>query len=202
MSRIAALVMAVLMVLQFAGAQELPSEVTKRPRGQVYAAEFAAGFGGFVVAGVGGAALFMYYLLPFASSRPVLVAMPALVVAPAAGGLLVSQIGRNLHEQGSEGLAVVGAYAGLVPGAAIGYGGYRVTNGFANAWLAVPFCVAAVGCVAGGATLAYNSAPPMTEATGFLDQRIEPPGLTFTSVELPDHSVEYGVKVQLARLRF
>ena len=193
--------MAVLMVFQFAGAQESPPEVTQRPRGQVYASEFAAGFGGVVVAGVGGAAMFMYYLLPFAVSRPLLVAMPSLVVAPAAGGLLVGQVGRNLHEQGSEMLAVLGAYAGLVPGAAIGYGGYRITNGFASAWLAVPFCVAAVGCVAGGATLGYNSAPT-TEATGFLDQRLEPPGLTFTSVELPDHSVEYGVKIQLASIRF
>jgi hypothetical protein len=192
----------VLMVLQFAGAQESPPEVAKRPRMQVYASEFAAGFGGFVVAGVGGAALFMYYLLPFATSRPVVVATPALVVAPAAGGLLVGQIGRNLHERGSELLAVVGAYAGLVPGAAIGYAGYRVTNGYANAWLAVPFCAAAVVCVAGGATFAYNSALPMTQATGFLDQRLEPPGMTFTSRELPDRSVEYGVRVQLAGLRF
>jgi hypothetical protein len=215
------LVLAVLFVVQVAGAQELSPEVTKRPRLQVYAAEFAAGLGGFIGAAVvggglyfGGAALVLLGimlvmfqhnplgLLGFLAGGPMMsVGFTAGLGSPFGGSYAVYAVGNKWHEGGTLTGATVGMLVGLVPGAGIVYLGYYGSRdlGVLNGW---PFYAAGAVCVAAGATIGYNLSIPKVTVTGQPGDRLQPPGVTFTSVELPDHSVAYGVKVQLAGLRF
>lgn len=215
-----ALAMAALMVFQLAGAQELPPEVRRPPRVLAYAAEFGAGLGGTVLGlalGIGlfycGAAVSVIGLaIAFAGGGPfgllLLVPGAALMGAgfttalcsPACGAYAVSAVGSGWREGGTLNGAAVGAYVGLIPGAGIGYVGYCLTGAW-NTWANVPFYAVGAACVAAGATIGYNLSIPKTSAVGGLGERLQPPGITFTSVEHLDHSVEYGVKVQLVTIR-
>jgi hypothetical protein len=60
----------------------------------------------------------------------------------------------------------------------------------------------AVLVVPAGAVVGYNLSIKKTSTISSMGERLRPPGVTFTRVELPDHSREYGVRVQLAGLRF
>ena len=53
-----------------------------------------------------------------------------------------------------------------------------------------------------GAVVGYNVGVSREAPPFHFGSRLQMPGVALTSVRLPDHSVEYGVKVQLAGLRF
>jgi hypothetical protein len=222
--KVVALTMALVMILQVAGAQELPPEVTRPQRAPVYAAEFGAGLAGFaLVAALGfgvlyggawitGLGLSIVFdegsLLGMLLLPPGLAAMTAGlwtgVGSPLGGAIGVRAAGNAWREGGTLGGATIGAYLGLVPSAGIGYVCYRLTGEW-NTISDVPIYAlgtACAVCVAAGATVGYNLSIPESSAVGSLGERLESPGVTFTSTELPDHSVEYGVRVQLAGLRF
>jgi hypothetical protein len=68
----------------------------------------------------------------------------------------------------------------------------------------IPFYVVGGLAIPVGAVVGYNRS---VEREGGSDQpsfgaRLQVPAVALTCAELPDHSVEYGVKVQLAGLRF
>ena len=213
---------AALLLVAVGSADSLSVEVPARPRLRVYAAEFGAGLGGFVLgAGVGGGAAYLgTFVLAFGLVSsingspiygvPIMAAGAGVALAgsgiavgsPGGCGMMVARIGDGWHEGGSKWAAVGGAYAGVVPGVGIAYAGHRLADSRHNGWLGVPFYALAALCVPAGAVVGYNLSITRKQVSGFLELRLESPGLTFASVELPDHSVEYGVKVQLAGLRF
>jgi hypothetical protein len=200
----------------------LSREARVRPRLLVYAAEFGAGLGTFVLgevagggAGYVGTFMLAYSLMAGIAGRSVIgvpigaagmaiaAAGVGMVVGATGGsGLFVARVGDGWAEGGSKVAAVEGAYAGVVPGAGIAYTGFRLAYSRHNGWLGLPFYVLGVFCVPAGATVGYNLSIARKPVSSSLGMRLESPGLTFISTELPDHSVEYGVKVQLAGLRF
>jgi hypothetical protein len=200
----------------------LSVEAPMPPRLGAYAAEFGAGLGTFVLGeGVGGGAgyagkfVLAVGLVVSINGSPVygvpimaagmglaMVGSGMVVGAPGACGLMIAKVGDGGHEGGSKWAAVGGAYAGVVPGVGIAYAGHRLADGRHNGWLGLPFYVLGVFCVPAGATVGYNLSVHRKQLSSSLEMRLESPGLTFISAELPDHSVEYGVKVQLAGLRF
>jgi hypothetical protein len=124
--------------------------------------------------------------------------------APAAVGLGTAGVGRLLHEDGSTGGAIGGAYGGAIVGAGLWFVTIAATSGQVNSsspWAEVALASAGiVGVLATpvGAVLGYNLAAPYNNVGG----RLELPAFALTSAERPDHSVGYGVKVQVAGIRF
>jgi len=212
----------ILLLVAVGSADSFSVEVPAHPRLHVYAAEFGGGLGVLVLgAGVGGGAVYLgllvtaWGLVMSINGNPV-IGVPIMaagmgiamvgggiaVVAPAGCGMTVARIGDSWHEGGSKWAAIGGAYAGVVPGVGIVYAGHRLADSRQNGWLGLPFYALAAFCVPAGATVGYNLSIARKQVSSFFEIRLESPGLVFTSVELPDHSVQYSVKVQLARVRF
>jgi len=133
-------------------------------------------------------------------------ALVSAAALPAAAGFGTAWAGRELGEDGSTGWAIGGAYAGLpLAVGAIALGVYVGNSGqYGHSHLDIPIYVLAGLTIPVGAVVGYNlsierQAGPYQPGLG---NRLELPGVALTSVRLPDHSVEYGVKVQLAGLRF
>ena len=132
------------------------------------------------------------------------VAMAAICVAaasaaalPAAAAYGTAKVGAELGERGSQGMAYGGAYAGAVVGTALALlGGY--VAGRTSDLASIPFYVVGGLAVPAGAVVGYNLGTPSKSVGG----RLRAPSVALTGVELPDHSVEYGFKVQLAGIRF
>jgi hypothetical protein len=219
-----------LVVLAEASADTLSLEAPVRPRLQVYALEGLGALGGMTGCALGGAGGYLavgcvvgvtWFLAVLSGSdgygsgfdegwykaNGVVVGLCA-AVAPAIAGSGAAGVGQRLGEHGSRGWAIGGAYAGgplalgaIVLGRKIAYGrdGWRDSN------LDYPFYVLGGLCIPAGAVLGYNLGVPR-EAAGpqrpGIGSRLDLPAVALTSVELPDHSLEYGVKVQLAGLRF
>jgi hypothetical protein len=151
----------------------------------------AFGLPSVLAVGVAGA-LLAAAVLPYAAA-----------VLPAAAAYGTIRTGQSLGERGSTGWAFGGAYAGALVGVGVGVLGFKVSKSSA---VRIPACVLGVLAVPTGAVVGYNLVGGYRESwPSFqpdLGGRLQPPGVALTSVELPDHSAEYGVKVQLAGLRF
>jgi hypothetical protein len=120
---------------------------------------------------------------------------------PAVAAIGTAQVGGVLGEDGSTGWAIGGAYAGAAVGTGLGFLGYYVgsrTNGLVG----IPFYVVGGLTIPAGAVAGYNLGIKREVPSHAFGDRLDAPFVALTNVELPDHSVEYGVRVQLASLRF
>jgi len=192
-------------LLATVAAQE-PWGDSQKPRALVYALEGLGALGGAL--GCSGLCLGPVFLTPVSASWEDSIGYAVGVVAavciaastlPAAAGMSAAKVGEQLGEDGSQASAIVGAYGGAFFGVAfILAGGLHRTNA-----VRVPCYVLGGLCVPAGAVVGYNLGTPRAAGSyrsGF-GGRLQPPGVALTSTELPDRSVEYGVKVQLAGLR-
>jgi hypothetical protein len=128
-------------------------------------------------------------------------ALVSVAVLPAAAGYGTARVGRAINEDGSAGWAIGGAYAGLpLAVGAIALGVYTANDPHApvHPYLGIPLYVLGGLAIPTGAVVGYNLGTPSHSVVG----RLQPPGVALMSVELPDHSAEFGVKVQLAGFRF
>jgi hypothetical protein len=208
---------AVVLLVAVATAQVPETDVPQKPkksRALVYTLEGLGALGG--VAGCGcltvgplGVVLVVnlgfesYNAPPWAGPMTYAAICAAAVSAaalPAAAGYGAAKAGEWLGEDGSRGWAIVGAYAGTVVGA--GLVAYGVYAGPQDLELGIPFYVVGGLAIPTGAVVGYNLGPKPVTASRAFEERIQLPRAILTSAELPDHSVEYGVKVQLAGLRF
>ena len=192
---------ALVCLLATAAAQVPGGGESPRPRAQVYALEGLGAVGGMV----GGCVAFVVAVAPagaiamlgFALAAPYVAA----AVLPAGAAVGTIKTGERLNECGSNGWAFGGTYAGALVGVGVCAIGYKVSH--SNA-IRIPSYVLGGLCIPTGAVLGYNLGGKR-EAGGHgpgLGGRLQLPGVALTSMELPDHSVEYGVKLQLAGLRF
>jgi hypothetical protein len=210
-------------LVTLAAADTLSVEMPERPRLQVHATEFGVGLGVFAVAAPIGVAisygavaatvwcmvgsLFMEAkgldgALLFAAGMVVAPFAATVAVVPGLCAEAVFRVGERLTRGGQRLPAFVGAYVGVVPCAGIALGGRALAQAKRDDWLGLPFYILAAACVPLGATVGYNLSVRRESGHGFLDNRAAPPSLTFTRTELPDRTVAYGVKLQLAGLRF
>jgi hypothetical protein len=189
-----------------AGFQWLYAERARSPA-EVYALE---GLGAFSVAipfaCCGGVAL--AYVLDAPPASPdragLAVAAASAVALPVAAGFGAIGAGNRLGEFGSKGWAIGGAYAGAIAGAGLAIVGFYLAERTEDYVTGLPFYIAGGLAVPAGAVVGYNSgvvrgAGPYGPDYG---GRFRLPALALTSAELRDHSIEYGVKVQLAGLRY
>jgi len=205
------LLVAVVCLLSLAGAQGPWGGESQRPRAQVYALEGLGALGG--CAGCGVAAGGLFWLVggfgPDINLPALGIMGVSLALLPAAVGISAAKAGEALGEDGSTGWAIGGAYGGAV----VVVGLYRLglyhlalasiysQMDTPSPWLGVAVVSAGVvGLLAipVGAVIGYNLGPTSYGVGG----RLELPEVALTSTRLPDHSVEYGVKVQLAGLKF
>lgn len=118
---------------------------------------------------------------------------------PACAGYGVSKVGENADEDGSTAGAYIGAYAALPVAIGIGVLG-GVTHNSAATIAAV---TAATLTIPAGAVIGYswNSGRGADEPT-FFGHRLGLPAVAFDRVERGGHVAEYGVRVQLANVKF
>jgi len=181
-------------------------------RAGAYALEGLGALGGVAcAAGCGGAAFVVGLGAGLASmdnpdpgldaikAAGVCVAGVCAAVLPAAAGYGAAKAGEGLGEYGSTGWAMGGAYVGAIAGAGLIGLGFAVSRSTAVQWtsgilggLAIPT----------GAVVGYNLRTERGVSHFGSGGRLQAPAVALTGVELPDHSVEYGVKVQLAGVRF
>jgi len=206
-------------LVALAAAQQ-PGLKRERSRAEAYALEGLGALGGAL--GCGGLCMGTLYLASLLPGElgddSYLLVIPAMAVAaatlPAVAGSGVAKVGDELHENGSQTLAIGGAYAGLplavgaiVLGAHVGrpswyhdpYGRQRRST-----YWGIPFYVLGAMAIPVGAVVGYNLGAP--REPGLFGSRhrgrLGLPAVALTSTELPDHSIAYGVKVQPAGLRF
>jgi len=124
---------------------------------------------------------------------------PGVLVGMALGyplgcGLGTVLAGRTSCQLGNTGAAYGGAYAGLALGALAGLvtGKWEVAG--------PPMVLLPPVCAYVGYRLGRTE--PGWARSGTIDERLLAPGMSLASVELPDHTFAYGMKVQLAGLRF
>jgi len=204
--------LAVCCLLGAARAQASRRGESQRPRWQVYALEGLGALGGTACcAGCGGVVIWAFavgsaldhaFIGESEDDWP-LVAMGIATAAatPVLAGYGAARAGEQLGEDGSTGWAIGGAYAGAVVGAGLVCLG--ATVGRSNA-VRIPSYVLGGLAVSVGAVAGYNLGGGGA-AGGYrpgFGRRLQVPAVALTCVELPDHSVGYGVKVQLAGLRF
>lgn len=198
-----------------AAAQQLRQEAPQRSRARVYVLEGLGALGGTLGCGCLGAGAAVLLLAEgmnrYSTFEPgsdqlyvasVGVGLLTLVAAPAAVAQGAVLVGKKLGEDGSRSQAFVCAYAGEAVGAGLvvlGFGTIGATN--KPGW-AVPLFVAGALAMPAGAVYGYNTGVRREAPAHGFEGRLELPAVALTGVELPDHSVEYGVKVQLAGLRF
>ena len=195
-----------------AAAQDLWGGESRKPRALVYALEGLGALSG--VAGCGCLAFGAWGVclglgpmntLNGEPASPIwyaaIFAVPASALAmPAAVGLGAAGVGRLLAEDGSPGGAVSGAYGGAVVGAGLAILGYYGSR--RNDAAGIPFYVVGGLAIPAGAVIGYNTGIKREALGQGFEGRLQQPAVALTSVELPDHSVDYGVKVQLAGLKF
>jgi hypothetical protein len=203
--------LAVVCLVATAAAQVPWGEEPWRPRWQVYALEGLGALGGVVGCGclaAGGAAVYVSATWSFdgpdddpgaAGWVGAGVALVSAVALPAAAGYGAAKAGENLGEYGSTGWAVGGAYAGALVGAGLVSLGNSVSR--SDAARITSYVLGGLA-VSTGAAVGYNLGIKHEVSPFGLGGRLQTPAVALTGVELPDHSVEYGVKVQLAGLRF
>jgi hypothetical protein len=208
---------------QVPGAEE--PQKPKKSRAQVYALEGLGALGGMTGCALGGAGCYLAggavvgaaWLLTVLSGSDdsglmegwygfgrVVGGLCAATV-PAVAGFGAAAAGERLGEDGSRGWAIGGAYAGIplaVGAIALGRWISYDRDGWRTSDLDYPFYVLGGLCIPAGAVVGYNLGPKPTTASHAFEDRILLPGAVLTSTRLPDHSIEYGVKVQLAGLRF
>ncbi len=206
-------------VVCFVAASASHLQAQERSRAGVYALEGLGALAG--VAGCGGlAAGFAFVGLmadwgmdnpgqnPGAAAVAYSLALVSAAALPATAGYTADRVGAALGEDGSRGWAIGGAYAGLpvaVGAIALGvYVGRTVyyhdpygRKSHSSSW-DIPLYVLGGLAIPVGAVVGYNLGTPSHTVGG----RLQPPGVALTYCELPDHSVSYGLKVQLAGLRF
>jgi hypothetical protein len=192
----------------------LVKKAPPRSRAEAYTLEGLSALGGTVgcgCVGTAGAYAMVIGVLGMAFGGPspgaeglavagLCVAGASAALLPAAAARCAISTGGRLGEPGSQGFAYGGAYAGAVAGVAVGALGNRVAM-HTEQWVGIPFYVAGALLIPAGAVAGYNTNAWRGAEQG-IGARFGPPGLQFTSVDLPDRMVEYGVKVQLAALRF
>ncbi|MCX5772188.1 MAG: hypothetical protein NTZ09_18200 [Candidatus Hydrogenedentes bacterium] len=213
-------ILVVCCVLSLAAA-DTPWQLQKappRPRAHVYALEGLGALGGLAGCAVGGGCAGLlaglvfvgppfsgtggYELVPNGGWDTWAYVMLGVGVIgiPASTGYATSRAGENLGESGSQTWAIVGAYAGVPVTAGL------VAFGAELSWrtpaAAVPLFVLGGLAIPAGAVVGYNFGIKREVPAHGFEGRLQAPGVALTSVELPDHSVEYGVKLQLAGLRF
>ena len=192
-------------------AADLPWDVPQRPRAQVYALEGLGALGGFAVCGLvvvpasSGIAIYIGLLLGAPDTVPGAVVFAVAVgsaglLAPAAA-LGTIGVGRQLEEDGSVGWAFGGAYAGAVVGIGLATLGFHVATRSSDL-AGVSLCVLGGLAIPTGAVVGYNLGVGRDASPSDFGSRLELPAVALTSTERLDHSVEYGVKAQLAGLRF
>jgi hypothetical protein len=206
-------VIAVVCLLGLAAAQVPWGGESERSRAQVYALEGLGALGGVAcAAGCGGAALGVALIgawgsmdSPAPTSAVTMVgACLAYVCAaalPAASGYGVAKAGEGLGEDGAQVWATVGAYIGApIALGALAFGGNIAADGYGRrAYWSVPVYVLGVLAIPAGAVVGYNLGAPSRSHIG---SRLQLPAMALTSTRPPDRQVEYGVRVQLAGLRF
>ena len=208
-SRLVLLVVVCLAVT--ANSQELWGGESQRSPAGVYALEGLGALGGGVgcgCLGVVGAVLALVvtgYDMDQPSNTAATAAYTGVMVVsaaalPAAVGYGAATTGERLGEDGSTEWAVGGAYIAALAGAAVGALGWAMKS--------EPVYVSAafLGGVAVpvGAVVGYNRGTGTGGRSGQLHfgSRLQLPSVALASAELPDHSVERRVKIQLAGLRF
>jgi hypothetical protein len=208
---------AVICLVATAGAQLLEQEVSQRPRALVYALEGLGALGGTVCGAFGGGctgclagamfvgpmfsgSFFENYNTDWDAWGYVMLGIGAVVI-PVSSGVAVSKVGSRLGEHGSRGSAIGGAYVGALVGAGIACLGFTASQSDAVHLISG---ILAGSTISAGAVVGYNLGNTGEAGTyqPELGSRLQPPAVALTSVELSDHSMEYGVKVQLAGLRF
>jgi hypothetical protein len=109
-------------------------------------------------------------------------------------GLGTILCGKSSHGDGNNGAAYGGAYAGLALGALAGLVTGKWEVAIPPMVLLPPVC-AYVAYRLGRTEFGWARAAA-------IDKRLLAPGMSLALAELPDHSVQYGVKAQLVGLRF
>ena len=183
-------------------------EEVQRPRWQVYALEGIGALGGTACCGLGAASPLLL-LTAIASSygqasdSETFTALIVLsdVFLPPGAAVGATWAGRSLDEDGSLAVAIGGAYAGAIVGTGLVFTG-RFVASRSSAAAGIPFYVLGGLAIPAGAVAGYNLGANREASSFSFGGRLQPPGVALMSVELPDHSVEYGLKVQLAGLRF
>jgi hypothetical protein len=181
--------MLVVSIVAGAAAQDLWHDGSTRPSARDYAAEAGGALLGGALVGAG----------------------TAVVLGVAGFFVLFNPSGASGGEQGE------GAFIGALVGAALGYPfgcGLGTTiagrSKYADGNVGGAYTGAYIGCLLPligspiGAVIGYNTGNSRETGPFGLHRRysLELPAVALTSAELPDHSVEYGVKVQVAGLRF
>jgi len=204
------LIAVICMVTTAAAQPALPVAESQKPRAGVYALEGLGALPG--MAGCGCLAMgfgTVAILASFGGGSPGTILgafsleLVSIAVLPAAAAWGTVSVGERIGEDGSRGWAIGGAYVGLAVTAGATALSVVVVNsthprvGRTTYW-DIPFDVVAALAIPTGAVVGYNLGAPSKSVAG----RLQAPALTLTSAELPDHSVEYGVKVRLAGLRF
>jgi len=206
---------AVSCLVAVAVAQQPSQEGPQRSRTRVYVLEGLGALGGTVGCGCLGSSaavlLFAAGMNRYSAFEPgseqlyvasVGVGLLTLVAAPAAVAQGAVLVGKKLGEDGSRSQAFVCAYAGEAVGAGLVVLGFGIIGATNKLGWGVPLFVAGALVMPAGAVYGYNAGIRRGTATQGFEGRLQAPAVALTSVELPDHSVEYGVKVQFAGLRF
>jgi hypothetical protein len=206
------LITVICLVTTAAAQQALPGAESQKPRAVVWALEGLGALPGVAGCGCLGLGFGFVGLMawwgndnpgqnPGMAAGAYSLALVSAAALPAAAAYGTARVGGALGEKGSMGWAIVGAYAGLPVAAGAVALGVHVMNdphGWDIPGLGIPLYVLGGLAIPVGAVVGYNLGTPSNGMGG----RLQPPGVALASVRLPNHSVEYGVKVQLAGLRF
>jgi MFS family permease len=187
-----------------ARAQADSSAQLERPRAEVYTLEGLGALGGVTgcaLVGFGGLVLSASVMPGAMYAWPLMVGAVA-IAAPVAAGLATDRVGRLLKEDGSKKSAIIAAFVSLAPAAGLGLLGYYVSDNRGSRWVSTPLFALAVTLVPAGATVGYNLTTTGAKSIGSVRDRLEPPGIALTRFQRDDGVVGYGVKLQLAAVRF
>jgi len=203
---------AVVCLVATAGAQVPWHEQPRKPRALVYALEGLGALSGAApCAGLGlgatGVALVLGVSFDPAAEQDktgaylaLCVGAVAVAAGPACAGYGAAKVGEQLGEDGSTGWSIGGAYLGTAVAAGLISAGVVVSR----PEVSIPLCVLGGFCLPAGAVLGYNLGIPRESWPLQLGSggRLRFPEVALTGAELPDRTVELGMKVQLAGLRF
>ena len=192
------------------GIAQLGRMESQRPNAGAYVLEGLGGVAGLGAGAACGVAVTYGVTVLYVAANPT--GLDALGVAgvtllacgaalPACAGYGVSAVGDNMTEGGgSSAGAYVGAYAALPVAILLGVLGSNARTSEGN----VTGLVLGALTVPAGAVVGYNW--PSGQSAGIygtrLDGRIELPVVALDQVVRDDRTTEYGVKVQLASVRF
>jgi len=179
---------ALLVFLDCAVAQQPWDNQPRRSRLLVYSLEFGAALGGASIlaggAALGGVLVFSGGLgalfgnesgAGVATVGAVLYGISAAAM-PAATGYAAALAGDALGEDGTAGGAIAGAYLGVPVAVGLGFLG-SYTAGRAGSGWGIPLYVLAVGALPAGAIVGYNLSRTQADSWGALGSRLELPQL-------------------------